>query len=67
MNCNVGKLDRIIRLILGIALLAYAYMNLNYIIGGIGAIALITGILNRCPLYGILKLNTGCVDSSDKE
>jgi hypothetical protein len=63
MKTNESSLDRIIRVILGIALLALYFTGT--VTGGIGivlivlgAVALLTGLVGFCPLYGLLKLNT---------
>ena len=58
--CNLGKIDRIIRVVIGLALIATAVVTQMYWIGGIGIVALGTSALSFCPLYSILKLNTGC-------
>jgi len=58
---NVGKVDRIIRIILGVLLIANVYYALQHPIGWIGVILLITGIAGICPLYSLLGLNTKSV------
>jgi uncharacterized membrane protein YecN with MAPEG domain len=63
MKINEGTLDRIIRVIAGIVLLALGLLGM---VGGVwmwvvyilGAILLVTGIVGFCPLYALLKLNT---------
>ncbi len=60
MCVNVGVLDRLIRVILGIALIVYGLSYNNYIIAVIGAIPLVTGVIGFCPLYLPFKINTGC-------
>lgn len=61
MKCNVGKSEKIIRLILGIILLLISfnfsgYLALTMII--IAGILAITSIMGRCPLWVLLKINT---------
>lgn len=58
--CNVGKIDRIIRSLLGIILIVVSLFMGNVIVGILGAIALATAAMSFCPLYTLLKLNTGC-------
>lgn len=60
MNQNVGRVDRWIRIILGIALLSLILLLSGGIrwIGLIGLIPLVTGIFGYCPLYSLLKLRT---------
>jgi hypothetical protein len=57
MICNVGKIDRSIRLIIGvvIALLGLYYQSWW---GLLAIIPVLTAIFGFCPLYAILKINT---------
>jgi hypothetical protein len=63
MKLNEGPIDRIIRVVVGIALIALAalgvvggvWMYLAYVIG---AVLLVTGVVGFCPLYALLKLST---------
>jgi Inner membrane protein YgaP-like, transmembrane domain len=63
MKTNESALDRVIRVVLGLVLLA---LFLTGIVGGtlgiilvvVGAILLITGIIGFCPLYALLKIKT---------
>ncbi|PHQ68335.1 MAG: hypothetical protein COB93_10490 [Sneathiella sp.] len=61
MKKNVGISDRIIRVVLGLGLLAMALFasELSYSwIGWVGVVPLVTGLAGKCPLYGLLGLNT---------
>ncbi len=55
---NVGGLDKILRIVVGIALLAAGWFGPLGWWGLIGLVPLATGLLNTCPLYTILGLNT---------
>ena len=55
---NVGKTDRIIRVILGILLVGNVFFALQHPIGWIGVILVVTGIAGICPLYSLLGINT---------
>ena len=60
MKPNIGKTDKWIRIILGLAVLSLLYFlegNLRWL-GLIGLIPLITGIINYCPLYALLGIST---------
>lgn len=59
MQCNAGKVDRIARVVLGIALIAWAFLG-GVVWGYIGIVPLVTGLIGFCPLYSILKLDTRC-------
>ena len=55
---NVGKVDRIIRIVLGVLLIGNVFYALESPIGWVGVILLITGIAGICPLYSLLGINT---------
>ena len=55
---NVGKVDQIIRIVLGILLVGNVFYALQNPIGWIGVILIVTGIAGICPLYSLLNLNT---------
>lgn len=55
---NVGTIDRAIRIILGLFLLALTMVGPETPWGYIGIIPLATGILRTCPLYSLVGLNT---------
>ena len=55
---NMGKVDRIIRVILGVLLIGNVFFALQTPIGWLGVILLVTGIAGICPLYSLLGINT---------
>ena len=55
---NVGKVDRIIRIVVGIILIGNVFYALQHPIGWLGIILIVTGIAGKCPLYSILGINT---------
>lgn len=62
-NCNVGGVDRIIRIMLGLTLVFVGYAGLfstamTVTFYAVGAIVLITGLFSFCPLYRIFGVNT---------
>ncbi|MBN2722346.1 MAG: DUF2892 domain-containing protein [Campylobacterales bacterium] len=57
--CNIGKVDKIIRLVLGAVIIFWGVMN-NSWFGAIGLIPLGTALMGWCPLYSIFGINTGC-------
>lgn len=57
--CNVGTIDRIIRAVAGIALIAWGVMTQNWW-GVVGVVLLGTAAISFCPLYALLKIDTGC-------
>ncbi|OUD10289.1 hypothetical protein BVC71_01900 [Marivivens niveibacter] len=60
-STNVGSIDRILRIVVGLALLAGFFMNADaqyrwlYLIG---IVPLATGLMKTCPLYSIFGINT---------
>lgn len=58
---NVGGIDKILRIVVGLALIAGFFLNADaayrwaYLIG---IVPLVTGLLGTCPLYSIIGLNT---------
>lgn len=58
MNRNVGPLDRSIRVILGLGLLAIVFTGPETMWGYLGLIPLLTGISGYCPLYSLLGWST---------
>jgi len=61
MQCNVGKTDQKLRIIVGLALIGWGLMTQNWL-GAIGLVPLATGILRFCPAYLPLGIKTGCGD-----
>ena len=58
MKANVGGIDRILRIVVGIALIAAAATGAVGVWGYIGVVPLLTGLMGWCPPYAILGFNT---------
>jgi len=63
MKVNESKLDRIIRVVFGVVLLALYFTNvvtgtLGIVFVVLAAVAIITGLVGFCPLYALLKIRT---------
>ena len=60
MKINAGNPDRIIRVVVGLGLIAAAVLDAPYIgaWGYIGVVPLLTGILGVCPAYSIFGINS---------
>ncbi len=57
MTKNVGSIERLLRIIIGAALVAWAYF------GGVtwaylGVVPLLTGLVGWCPPYAIFGIST---------
>jgi len=57
MKKNIGTLERIIRILLGIALFAVGFYY-ESLWGLVGVIPLISGISGLCPLYAVFGFST---------
>ncbi len=58
MKKNIGTTDRIIRIVLGLAILALGYYYGTWW-GLIGLVPLVTGAVGWCGLYSIMGISTG--------
>ena len=63
MARNIGSFDRMLRIIVGVVLIAYAiplefpHTGWNWT-GWIGVVPLLTALVGSCPLYSMLGVST---------
>lgn len=63
MSKNVGRIDRLVRVVVGLVLIAYAVpigfpdTGWNWV-GWIGVVPLLTAALAICPLYSVTGIST---------
>lgn len=55
---NVGTIDRIARMLIGLALIALTLTGAIGVWGWIGVVPLLTAAIGNCPLYSVLGLST---------
>ncbi|HEX9161509.1 MAG TPA: DUF2892 domain-containing protein [Thermoanaerobaculia bacterium] len=55
---NEGTIDRVLRVVVGIALLALVVVGPKTLWGLVGIVPLATGLIGTCPLYSILGIRT---------
>jgi hypothetical protein len=55
---NVGGIDRILRIVVGIVLIAIVFVGPQTPWGWIGLVPLATGLLQTCPLYSLLGFSS---------
>ena len=55
---NVGGIDRVLRIVLGLVLIALVFVGPKTPLGWIGVVPLLTGLMRTCPLYTLIGLNT---------
>jgi hypothetical protein len=58
MKLNVGGIDRILRIVVGIALVALTALGIIPVWGYIGVVPILTGLIGWCPAYPLLGINT---------
>lgn len=58
MKTNETGLDRVIRMVLGAALLAIVFVGPHTAWGWLGLVPLITGAVGFCPLYRVFRPRT---------
>jgi hypothetical protein len=62
MSVNIGGIDRILRIVVGLALIAAAlgYLGPNYtsVWGWIGVVPLLTALVGWCPAYTLFGTST---------
>lgn len=62
MKTNIGGIDRILRIIVGLVLIALAATGTVGWWGYIGLVPLLTGVFRFCPAYTLLGMNTCPLD-----
>jgi hypothetical protein len=58
MSINEGTLDRIVRVVFGLVLVALALVGPRTPLGWLGIIPLVTGAVGFCPLYRVIGIRT---------
>jgi membrane-associated protease RseP (regulator of RpoE activity) len=58
MNKNVGGVDKIARIVGGLVLISLVFIGPQTPWGWIGLVLLGTGLINFCPIYPLLGINT---------
>lgn len=55
---NINSIDRVLRLIIGISLLALVFWGPKTYWGYLGIILIVTAFINFCPLYKLIGVST---------
>jgi hypothetical protein len=58
MKANVGTIDRAVRIIGGLVLVALTLSGTIGVWGWIGVVPIATGLFRQCPAYTLLGMNT---------
>ncbi len=65
MKANVGGIDRVLRIVVGLVLIALAAAGIVGVWGWIGVVPLLTGLIRWCPVYPLLGINSCPLKKSD--
>ena len=57
MKSNVGGIDKTLRIVAGLAIIGWGLVTQNWW-GAVGIVPLLTAVVNFCPIYPILGINT---------
>ena len=63
---NEGTVDRVLRAIVGLALISLVFVGPHTAWGWIELVPLLTGVVGFCPAYRLLGIRTCKVDSQAK-
>jgi hypothetical protein len=55
---NVGTIDRVLRIVVGLALISIVFVGPQTPWGWIGVVPLATALIGYCPLYSLLGIKT---------
>ena len=55
---NVGGIDRVLRIVVGIVLIALVFVGPRTPLGWVGDIPLLTGLFSTCPLYSLIGISS---------
>jgi hypothetical protein len=58
MTKNIGTVERVIRIVLGIVILSAAFVGPESPWGYLGLLPLLTGLLGWCPPYALLGIGS---------
>lgn len=58
MKANEGKLDRLLRVVVGIAILSLVFVGPQTPWAWFGLVPLLTGLVGFCPLYAVFGIRT---------
>lgn len=57
MKINVGTPDRIVRIVVGIAVIGLGYYFGSWW-GAVGLVLILTSLVSRCPAYSLMRIST---------
>lgn len=66
MRKNVGGIDKLLRILVGLVLIALTLTGTIGVWGWIGVVPLATGLFGSCPLYTLMGINSCPLSKSKK-
>jgi len=66
MISNLNKIDRTLRIIIGLGLLSLVFIGPQTAWGYLGIVLIITGFISFCPMYRVIGLSTCKQSGHDK-
>lgn len=66
MKANVGGIDRVLRIVVGLVLIGLTLAGTIGVWGWIGIVPLATGVFRTCPAYSLLGFSTCPVSQRSK-
>ena len=67
MKTNIGKVERIIRVVAGLVILSLTFIGPQSLWGLLGIVPLATGLAGWCPPYAMLGISTCKVKEVDNQ
>ena len=67
MTTNIGGIERILRIVIGLVLVALAATGQIGVWGWLGLVPLATGLIGWCPPYSLLGINTCPMKPAEEE
>ena len=58
MKTNIHRIERAVRVLVGLALIALVFVGPKTAWGWLGVVPLATGLIGWCPPYALLGINT---------
>lgn len=55
---NVGTMDRMFRILLGLVLIGMVFFGPQTAWGWVGLVPLLTGLFKTCPIYSLFGINS---------
>lgn len=65
MSKNIGVIERIFRIVIGLAIIIYGVVELS-LLGLIGLVPFMTAMMGWCPLYRMLGVSTCKIKDNNK-